>query len=363
MPEIVNTQDISIIDTGGTINIDIDVTTLNYTIVPVSNPLTMNGSVTIAPDPMQTPVKGMIVNFLFDSSIILANGLALYGFDIFGYAATQFQMLTAFTVQCYYNGSAWEVYFNQSSDNSTPYIYGADIIDGSVPLVKLEAIAAGNLVMGNAGTVPTSTAVTGDIAITDAGVTTIQPAVVTLAKMDDLTSANFILGNGSNRPAAVQMTGNVTMDNAGVTTIGAGQVTPSMLSFSPTIIQSASVTLSSAQILALNGTPIQIVASPGGGSSIKGAWLEVEQTFVTTPYATNIDLQVYTETASIAQFSCSCLNFSVSRIFILALLVNISPGASDTQIIQNKGIFVTVSGGNPTGGDGTVQLTLYYTTD
>ncbi|MBA4276889.1 hypothetical protein [Flavobacterium sp.] len=44
-----------------------------------------------------------------------------------------------------------------------------------------------------------------------------------------LTSAQIIVGNGSNLAAAVAMSGDVTINNAGVTTIGAGKVSNAML--------------------------------------------------------------------------------------------------------------------------------------
>ena len=44
---------------------------------------------------------------------------------------------------------------------------------------------------------------------------------VTLAKVEDVTATYIIVGNGSNRPTAVIMSGDITISNAGVTSIGA----------------------------------------------------------------------------------------------------------------------------------------------
>lgn len=44
-----------------------------------------------------------------------------------------------------------------------------------------------------------------------------------------LTSANIIVGNGSNLPTAVPMSGDITITNGGVTAIGASKVTTAML--------------------------------------------------------------------------------------------------------------------------------------
>lgn len=52
----------------------------------------------------------------------------------------------------------------------------------------------------------------------------IQPATLTLARIEDLTSAHLIVGNASNRPTSVAVTGDVTITNAGITAIGAGVI-------------------------------------------------------------------------------------------------------------------------------------------
>lgn len=52
---------------------------------------------------------------------------------------------------------------------------------------------------------------------------------VPLTALANLTSAQIIVGNGSNIPTAVAVTGDVTITNAGVTAIGAGKVTNAMI--------------------------------------------------------------------------------------------------------------------------------------
>jgi len=348
--------DIDIIDTGGVINVLLDNLAQAYRIVPVSNPLTMTGDLTIAPS--GTPTKGMVCNFLFDSSMILSG----FNFSLFGYAVTTTQALTTWNATCYYNGSAWEVYFTQNA-STTAYINGNQIIDGTIPLDKLVNLTADHIIIGDTGNVPTDVPMTGDVHVaydggTVSAVTTIQPAVVTLAKIANLADDHIILGNASNRPTAVVMSGDVLMDNAGVTTIQPGVVTPSMLSFSASVLQMASVTLSSAQILALNTTPIQIVASPGVGNRIIVVTGSIDYTFVTTAYATHTAVGFTTETATVAQVAIDVLAATLSK---EARLTNQQTvGASDTQVISNKALMVNAPGGNPTTGDGTAVITVWY---
>ena len=53
-----------------------------------------------------------------------------------------------------------------------------NIVDANVTLVKVENVAAGKVIMGNASNRPTATAISGDIAISNAGAVTIQAGAV-----------------------------------------------------------------------------------------------------------------------------------------------------------------------------------------
>jgi len=55
-------------------------------------------------------------------------------------------------------------------------------------------------------------------------------AAIAHSKLAALNSAQILVGNGSNVPTAVDVTGDVTISNAGVTAIGSAKVLPAMLS-------------------------------------------------------------------------------------------------------------------------------------
>lgn len=119
----------------------------------------------------------------------------------------------------------------------TGAILNADLA-GSIAYSKLATLTAGNIVLGNGSNVATSTAVTGDVTISNTGVTAIGSSKVTSAmlagsiaynKLAALTSANLIIGNSSNIPTVTPVTGDVTISNTGVTAIGASTVTNTML--------------------------------------------------------------------------------------------------------------------------------------
>jgi hypothetical protein len=63
-------------------------------------------------------------------------------------------------------------------------IVNADVnASAAIDFSKLGALASGNILVGSAGTVPTSVAMSGDVAIIASGATTIQAGAVTLGKL------------------------------------------------------------------------------------------------------------------------------------------------------------------------------------
>lgn len=119
----------------------------------------------------------------------------------------------------------------------------------------------------------------------------------------------------------------------------------------------ASLTIVDADILLLNGTPLEIIASPGVGYAIEVLKCYGKTTTWTTPYATNTNLRIITDTASRAQASSTfAITSSTNRIINIAN--SVVTNAAQTQIIENKGLYVDVETGNPTGGDIYNVLTL-----
>jgi hypothetical protein len=84
-------------------------------------------------------------------------------------------------------------------------------------------------------------AITGDIAVTNTGVTSIAAgaivnadvnaaAAIDFSKLAALTSTNILVGSAGNVATSVAMTGDVAISNTGVTTIQAGAIDLAMLS-------------------------------------------------------------------------------------------------------------------------------------
>lgn len=115
-------------------------------------------------------------------------------------------------------------------------IVNADV-NGSAAIAfsKLAALPSAQILVGNGSNVAAAVAVTGDVTISNAGVTAIatdvivnadvkSDAAIAFSKLAALPSAEILVGNGSNVATAVAVTGDVTISNAGVTAIAAGAV-------------------------------------------------------------------------------------------------------------------------------------------
>ena len=121
-------------------------------------------------------------------------------------------------------------------------IVNADInAAAAIDFSKLAALPSAQILVGSAGNVATAVAVSGDISIDNAGLTAIAAGVIVNAdinaaaaidfsKLAALTSGNILVGSAGNVATSVAMSGDVTISNAGVTTISAGAIDLAMLS-------------------------------------------------------------------------------------------------------------------------------------
>lgn len=178
-------------------------------------------------------------------------------------------------------------------------IVNADIsASAAIAFSKLAALTSGNILVGNASNVATSVAMSGDITISNAGVTAIASGVIVNAdvnnsaaiaysklnlsgsivnadvnasaaidfsKLATLTAGNVLLGNASNVPTSTALSGDITVNSSGVTAISSG------------VIVNADVNASAA----IAGTKI----SPAFGNQIVSGDREFQFTQIATPGA------------------------------------------------------------------------------
>ncbi len=125
--------------------------------------------------------------------------------------------------------------------------------------------------------------------------------------------------------------------------------------------KTAFINLTSAQILALNATPLEVVPAPGASKYIKVHDAVTLMTFGVAAYATQTTLQLITDTADTEQASCTAVlaaTASKNQQFIPQGTV----AAGGSQLVENKGLKVRVPSANPTtsGGTGTAVVRVVY---
>ena len=124
------------------------------------------------------------------------------------------------------------------------------------------------------------------------------------------------------------------------------------------IIYKANLTIATASVLTSFATPLLVVAAPAAGYHIEVVTASAKLTFNTAAYATNLDLELYTDTATIAQQTARLLNAIVTtnRLFSYVAVT----GVADTQLITAKGLYVRTKTGNPITGDSEVRIYVSY---
>lgn len=121
-------------------------------------------------------------------------------------------------------------------------------------------------------------------------------------------------------------------------------------------LQRAKVTLTSAQILALNTTPITLVAAPGAGYYVSVSEVLAYLTFNTTAYTgTNAANITYTNGSGAAATGTLASSFldSSSSAAVKAVGVAVTP-------VANAPIVISVGTANPAAGDSTITVDIAY---
>ena len=116
-------------------------------------------------------------------------------------------------------------------------VVNADVkADAVIAWSKMAALTAAHLLVGSAGGVATDVAITGDIGISNAGLTSIAAgaivnadvsasAAIAWSKMAALTAAHLLVGSAGGVATDVAMSGDVSLANNGAATIAANAAT------------------------------------------------------------------------------------------------------------------------------------------
>lgn len=115
--------------------------------------------------------------------------------------------------------------------------------------------------------------------------------------------------------------------------------------------------LTSAEILALNATPQELVAAPGSGKALRLNWVIGTIDFLTAAYATQTTIEFRFTNGSgakVATDMAALLNATADKTVMVGGL------ATEVVVVENAPIVAVVPTADPTAGAGTVTLYANY---
>lgn len=125
----------------------------------------------------------------------------------------------------------------------------------------------------------------------------------------------------------------------------------------PGIAQRVRVTLSSAQILALNSTPVSLIGAPGANKYISVDEIIAKNTFNSVAYTGANALEVrYTDGSGVkvtGDLAAAFINAASTR-------VDKAVGAAVAVAVANAAVVAAVPSANPGAGNGTITFDILY---
>lgn len=201
-------------------------------------------------------------------------------------------------IECLYN-------YNTNTDSGTFVFLAVSISNGVITLsagAGSESLTSGHIFVGNASNIAADVAMTGDITINNTGVTAIgagkivnaqinASAAIAFSKLAALPSAQILVGSAGNVATAVAVTGDVTISNAGVTAIAAGVIVNADINAAAAIDFSKLAALTSGNILVGSaGNVPTSVAMSGDATIIASGALTIANDAITTAKILNANV-------------------------------------------------------------------------
>lgn len=120
------------------------------------------------------------------------------------------------------------------------------------------------------------------------------------------------------------------------------------------------IEISSAEILTLNTSPVELAPAPGLGKVLKAENIVIKYDYVTAAYATNTKLLIVNGTTNEEQWGMvNVINQVISS--IKGFINDNSAAPHSVQMLkENQSLDLMVETGNPTAGDGTLTVYLWY---
>ena len=117
--------------------------------------------------------------------------------------------------------------------------------------------------------------------------------------------------------------------------------------------------VTSEELLAIYDTPITLVSAPGSGKAVVATRIVLNYTFGSAAYATNIYLYLKNGTSltthHIDQFGTISDTANIIRNELIA-----EYPYNEYVVKENESLILTTLSGNPTTGDGTIKVYLWY---
>jgi hypothetical protein len=115
------------------------------------------------------------------------------------------------------------------------------------------------------------------------------------------------------------------------------------------------VSISSAQILDSYTTPIELIAAQGAGTVVEVLSMKAKYNFVTTQYATNTACYLCYD-SDYSNTITDDIDISIASSAYRLLIFN----STQVSNIENESVTFATFSGNPTAGDGTIDIYLTY---
>jgi len=206
---------INFTDAGGTFTVDVTQVD-NVILVPDTLPITMTNNVEINFD--GTPNEGDFVTIGWGTGITIGANT----FTINGVSMSATQMVVEGSMVFFYSNGNWgDTYMPDLRLSSV--LSGSVLVAGTVGINKLESGTPAQIVIVNSGGIPTLTGVTGVVAITDGGVTSIVDGSIVNADINASAAiARTKLANGTANQVVINDGSGVMSSEAQLATVRGG---------------------------------------------------------------------------------------------------------------------------------------------
>jgi hypothetical protein len=201
----------------------------------------INIAASVQLDGAETPETGDVFHIQYEASATYGVGGSLQIFSAAPNISPEW-FAKKMLIETYYDGAQWQTKVFVATDQNG-WVETGDLVNKAVTALKMEDIADGSIFGGNAAGnaaklivagVLTAAEAAGSLifgftagAITNAAIN--AAAAIAWSKMAALPSAQILVGSGLGVATPVAMTGDVFINNAGVTTIQPNAVDPAML--------------------------------------------------------------------------------------------------------------------------------------